>query len=198
MSGERELTSERTDGLLRALMVLARTVSHVLETRVIESTDEPLSGSKLQLLHLLGQRGAQSPTQIARFLGVSKPAVTQAVDAMMALGFLRRQASREDRRGFNLTLTTRGKELFDQVREEQRHLVRNALREPNIDPDVWLNVLQEMSVSLAKSDRAFKDFCLQCGAYADGGCVLVGGDATCLFLQNKTRARRSRRAVSEG
>jgi len=169
------------------MMVLARTVSHVLETRVTEATNEPLSSSRFQLLHLLGQRGAQTPTQISRFLGVSKPAVTQAVDSMLEGKYITRETSKRDRRGVNLKLTAKGKALFRKVRDEQRHLVRNAVREIDTDPATWIDVLHEMSVALAKSDRAFKHFCVQCGAYADGNCVLVGGEVSCLFLRHRER-----------
>ena len=185
MAPRNRLTDKSADELLRAMMVLARTVSHVLETRVVETTQEPLTGSKLQLLHLLGQKGAQTPTQIARFLGISKPAVTQAVDAMMESGFVRREASKQDRRGFNLKLSAKGKVVFQKVRNEQRHLIRNALREIDTAPQEWVDVLHEMSIALAKSDSAFKHFCVQCGAYADGHCVLVGGEVSCLFLQHR-------------
>lgn len=193
MAPGNKLTEKSADELIRAMMVLARTVSHVLETRVVETTKEPLTGSKLQLLHLLGQRGAQTPTQIARFLGISKPAVTQAVDSMLESGFVSREASKQDRRGFNLKLTVKGKGVFRKVRNEQRHLIRNALREIHTDPEEWVEVLHEMSVALAKSDRAFKHFCVQCGAYADGNCVLVGGEVSCLFLQHRGEVPRRRK-----
>ena len=193
MSPAHKIDSKTADELLRAMTVLARTVSHVLETRVVETTEEPLTGSKLQLLLLLGQRGAQTPTQIARFLGISKPAVTQAVDAMLESGFVSRETSKADRRGYDLELTTRGKSVFRKVRTEQHHLIRNALRGIHTEPATWVAVLHEMSVALAKSDRAFKHFCVQCGAYADGNCVLVGGEVSCLFLRHRGDTPRRRK-----
>jgi len=189
------LTDKTADELLRAMMVLARTVEHVLENRVVEATHEPLTGSKLQLLHLLGQKGAQTPTQLARFLGVTKPAVTQAVDSMMESGIVQRETSKQDRRGFDLKLTPKGRALFRKVRNEQRHLLRNTMRGKDTPPEVWIDILQEMSVALARSDRAFKHFCVQCGAYAEGNCVLVGGEVSCLFLRHRGEIpKRSRRS----
>lgn len=198
MSRRNRLSDETADELLRAMTVLARTVTHVLEARVVETTDEPLSGSKLQLLLLLGQRGAQSPTQISRFLGVSKPAVTQAVDAMMDSGFVSRKVSKADRRGYDLTLTPKGRTVFRKVRNEQHHVIRNALREIRTEPEAWVDVLHEMSVALARSDRAFKHFCVQCGAYADGNCVLVGGEVSCLFLRHRAGKSGRRKKSSSG
>lgn len=195
MATRSNLTDKTADELLRAMMVLARTVEHVLENRVVEATHEPLTGSKLQLLHLLGQKGAQTPTQLARFLGVTKPAVTQAVDSMMESGIVQRETSKQDRRGFDLKLTPKGRALFRKVRNEQRHLLRNTMRGKDTPPEVWIDILQEMSVALARSDRAFKHFCVQCGAYAEGNCVLVGGEVSCLFLRHRGEIpKRSRRS----
>lgn len=196
MATGKKLTDKTADELLRAMMVLARTVEHVLETRVVEATHEPLTGSKLQLLHLLGQKGAQTPTQLAHFLGVTKPAVTQAVDSMMESGFVKRETSKQDRRGFVLKLTPKGRAVFRKVRNEQRHLLRNTMRGKATPPEEWIGILQEMSVALARSDRAFKHFCVQCGAYAEGNCVLVGGEVSCLFLRNRGEIpKRSRRSL---
>lgn len=199
MTRQNRLSDKTADELLRAMTVLARTVTHVLESRVVETTDEPLNGSRLQLLLLLGQRGAQTPTQVSRFLGVSKPAVTQAVDAMTQSGFVSRTVSKGDRRGYDLALTPKGRTVFRKVRREQHHVIRNALREIHTEPESWVEVLHEMSVALARADRAFKHFCVQCGAYADGNCVLVGGEVSCLFLRHRAgKARRRKRSPAGG
>ena len=79
MAARRLMTEKNTDNLLKSMLVISRTINHVLETRAIEVTGEPLTYSKIQILRLLGQRGEQSSSQLARFLGVSKPAITQIV-----------------------------------------------------------------------------------------------------------------------
>ena len=70
------------------------------------------------------------------------------------------------------------------MRQQQRHYVRNALHQlPTIDPDRWADTLSEMSATLAQVEDCFQHHCLQCGAHADSTCVLTGGDAKCLYLQ---------------
>ena len=205
MATSKPIGLESTDRLLKAMLVFSRTVEHVLESRAGEDVCGPLSKPRVQILRLLGRRGPQSATQIANYLGVSKPAVTQVVDSMVRDKLVIRATSRRDRRGVELKLSAKGRRVFHDVRNEQRHLIRNAVRQAaGSDAIAWTETLQRISAALARADKAFRHFCLQCGAHADGTCVLVGGDADCLFLRHErkshevgrdesTRTARSRR-----
>ena len=113
MAARRPMTQKNTDSLLKSLLVISRTIDHVLENRAIEVSGQPLTPSKIQILRLLGQRGEQSSSQFARFLGVSKPAVTQIVTGMVDDGLLRRVDRPQDRRGFALKLTAKGKRTLE-------------------------------------------------------------------------------------
>ena len=186
------------DGLLKALLVLSRTVDHVLETRAVETAvKQPLSASKVQILRLLGEHGGQTSTQVARFLSVTKPAVTQMMDSMMRAKLVTRRIAKADRREVNLQLSKKGRDLYQAVRRTQRHHLRNALRQaPRQYADQWIEMLHELASALAHADQAFLDFCAQCGAHKDSTCVLVGGDAECLYLQQTHKRSRRGRAPS--
>lgn len=187
------LGREDTDRLLKAMLVISRTVEHVLESRAVEDACGPLSRPRVQILRLLGQRGHQGSTQIARYLGVSKPAVSQIIDSMVREKLVVRTISRHDRRGVELKLSAKGRKAFQKVLGEQRHMIRNAVRQAaGANAIEWIQTLERISGALARADKAFQQFCLQCGAHADGTCVLVGGDAECLFLQNDRKLRRVR------
>ncbi len=186
MGAKVPLPSATVDGLLKALLVLSRSVDQILETRAVaEAADEPLSLSKVQVLRLLNERGRQTSSQLARFLGVSKPAVTQIVEAMVRSNLVVRRSNTQDRREVGLELTKDGKATYRAVRRKQRHLVRGAMRMLDArDATQWVDALQRIAGALTRADRAFEHYCLQCGSHADGSCVLVGGDATCLFLKH--------------
>jgi len=175
------------DDLLKAVLVFSRAVDHVLENHAVEAAvDVPLSGSKVQVLRLLGRRGSQTSTQVARFLGVSKPAVSQIVDAMVRDKQVTRQTATTDRREVNLRLTSQGRSLLNAVHREQRHYIRSAVRSAgSTKPKKWMIALQEIINGLTQADSAFNDFCAQCGAHDDGSCVLVGGHAQCGFLAHE-------------
>ncbi|MCH7813977.1 MAG: winged helix DNA-binding protein [Planctomycetes bacterium] len=185
MAAKSAVDTQTVDDLFKALAVLARTVNHIIETRAVEAAiGESYSPSKVQILRLLGQRGAQNSSRVAYYLGVSKPAVSQIIDAMVRDKLVGRRTAEHDRREVELRLTPKGKQCYQAVKRQQRHLLRSALREqPAGTAQRWTQALHELSGAVAQADRSFKDYCLQCGAHADETCVLTGGDADCRFLR---------------
>jgi DNA-binding MarR family transcriptional regulator len=179
------------DGLLKNLLILSRTVDHVLEDEAVKAAvSERLSESKVHILRLLGTRGSQTSSQIARFLGVSKPAVTQLVDSMVRRKLVVRKTAKHDRREVDLQLTAKGKATFEAVRSEQRQVLKRASKQASAaESNRWVEVLGSITEALAMAGDAFEHFCLQCGAHADGSCVLEAGGrkSTCAFLE-KARA----------
>ena len=182
-------STSSVDQMAKAMLVLARTIDYVLESRAVEvATDKPLSNSKVQVLRLLAQRAGQTSSQVARYLGVSKPAVSQIIDAMVRSKLVTRKTSRDDRREVNLSLTDKGQNINKLVRQQQRHYIRSAMRDLNgTVANRWINTLGDVAVALGKADQAFQDHCMQCGGHEDGTCVLVGGDAKCHFLAYQPR-----------
>lgn len=185
-------STSSVDQMAKAMLVLGRTIDYVLESRAVEvATDKPLSNSKVQVLRLLAQRAGQTSSQVARYLGVSKPAVSQIIDAMVRSKLVTRKTSRDDRREVNLSLTDKGKNINKLVRQQQRHYIRTAMRDLNgTVVNRWINTLGDVAVALGKADQAFQDHCMQCGGHEDGTCVLVDGDAKCHFLAYQPRTAR--------
>jgi DNA-binding MarR family transcriptional regulator len=193
-------TRETAEELLKCFLVLSRTIDHVLEARAVEmAVREPLSSSKIRILGLLGHRGGHRASDVAKFLGVTKPAVTQIIDTMIRSRLVRRKPGEQDYREVFLELTDRGKRVFRTLRSRQRHLIRVALtRAQRREAQPWIGALREMTQALAQADDTVTEYCLQCGAHADGTCILEGGDACCRFLQpgfhpqEKTAGKRGR------
>ena len=182
-------STSSVDQMAKAMLVIARTVDYVLESRAVGvATDKPLSTSKVQVLRLLAQRAGQTSSQVARYLGVSKPAVSQIIDAMVRSKLVTRKTSKNDRREVNLGLTDKGKNINKDVRQQQRHYIRIAMRNLNgTAANRWINTLGDVAVALAKADEAFQDHCMQCGGHEDGTCVLLDGDEKCHFLAYQPR-----------
>jgi DNA-binding MarR family transcriptional regulator len=178
---------EKIDNILKGLLVLSRSVEHVLESHVVDKAiNLSLSSSKVEVLRLLGQRGKRTSTQVARFLGVSKPAVTQIVDAMVRDKLVVRKAASQDRREVHLTLTRRGRETMQSIRRAQRQCLRTlASKSSQAELGRWTKVLEELAVKLVAADKTFSDFCAQCSSLGDGTCVLTGGKGECLLLTRK-------------
>ena len=191
--------SQRTDELLKALMVVSRAVERILETDAVEVARIPLSRSKVQVLRLLGQRGAKNSTQIAHYLGVSKPAVTQVISSLVRSKLVKRESVEGDRRGFAVSLTAKGGDVFQEILKKQRHFVRAALRRSTgRKVDHWIEMLTEISECLSQAGKDVPQFCLQCGAHEDGSCVLIGGKADCRYLAHTARAVKQKRRLESG
>ena len=180
------------DGLLKAMLVSSRAIDHVLETRSVEvSSGEVLSSSKVRIIRLLGEQGDQTSTLVARYLSVSKSAVSQITDTMVDEKLLVRKPSKTDRRGVNLRLTAKGKRIFEGMRREQRQFIRDSLKAKGAaTAKRWQAALLEITESLAGSDEASAEYCLQCGAHSDSTCVLAGRESKCPFQQHELKMRK--------
>jgi len=191
MTSQAAIPVEAIDELFKALSVLSRTVDHILQERAVEEAlSEPVSYSKVQVLRLLSQRGGQTSSQIARFLGITRPSVSQITDVLERAGWTTRRAGEQDGRESIHELVDEGRRQFNGVRRQQRHLLRTTLRlADENNAQAWTALLHTIAGFLARSDRAFKHYCLQCGAHADGTCVLVGGDTDCPFLRHAQDGR---------
>lgn len=198
MASSAPLDVKTMDGLVKALLVLSRAVNHVLENRAVEeAVGEPLSSSKVQILRLLAQRGGQSSSRVAFFLAVSKPAVSQIIGSMVRDKLVMRQTSKHDRREVELRLTAKGKEWYQALRRQQRHLLRTAVRKHlEGPPERWIDALQQVASAVVQADKAFEDYCLQCGAHTDGSCLLLGKDTDCPFLKRARPTRSAQRRRS--
>lgn len=186
MDSRRSSSVESVDRLLKCVLVLARTVEEVLEVRAVHAANgRPMGTSIVQVLRLLNQRGGHTASQVARFLGVSKPRISQMIDIMERGELVVRRRTKHDQREVLLELTKRGRQSARAIQQEQRHWIRLALRQMR-RPDAakWADAFHEFAGAMARADRVCEEFCLQCGAHADTTCVLTGGEAECPYLKH--------------
>ncbi|MHC5108397.1 MAG: MarR family winged helix-turn-helix transcriptional regulator [Planctomycetota bacterium] len=188
-SSTAKLPASTVDQLLKSLFVLSRTTERVLEANAVATAvGKPMSSSRVQVLRLLAYRPGQTAGQVARFLGITKPAVTQIITALVRARLVRRRTAEHDRREVGLTLTPRGRQRFNTIRKRQRHLLRTAFRTGSeSDLKAMITTLERLASSVALADDTFQAFCAQCGAHEDGTCVLQGGHASCPYADGIDR-----------
>lgn len=85
-----------------------------------------LSVEQFQVLRLI-RAGKGSVSEIAAARNISRPAVSQAVDALAQRGLLTRTQDQDDRRHMQLALTRSGNETLDAVFEETRAWMRGRM-----------------------------------------------------------------------
>jgi DNA-binding MarR family transcriptional regulator len=80
------------------------------ETQVIAASEfSALTMSQIHYLDMIYHLQEPTLSDLARRLGVSKPTVTVAVDALERKGYVRKVRSLEDKRVLHVMLTARGK-----------------------------------------------------------------------------------------
>lgn len=171
------LPLETIDGFIDAVLVLARRVEHVLESQPVqEAVKEPLSSSKMRIMRLLSQRGSQTSTQIARYLDVTKPAVSQIIDSMTNRKLVARKPAKHDRREIGLTLTEQGKRLVTAVQRQQRQAIRTALRGTGAGSvRQWIKTTEQVAATMAAADKAY--------------CLFLEHEAKLLARRERAKAR---------
>jgi DNA-binding MarR family transcriptional regulator len=88
---------------------------------------ENLTVTQLRLLgHLFEQEGL-SNADLADRLYVTRPSVSALLDRLERGGFIRREISQNDRRGINIWLEPRGREVVANVREDIRQYCAHLL-----------------------------------------------------------------------
>ena len=100
------------EGLIRTVGYLLKTFESELE----ESEDLQLTWYDV-LIQLYGAPGERLRMQaLADKVVLSRSGLTRLIDRMEKAGLVRREASREDRRGYNAIMTEEGRRLFLRAR----------------------------------------------------------------------------------
>jgi len=81
---------------------------------------ENLTVTQLRLLGHLREQEGLSNAELAERLYVTRPSVSALLERLERGGFIRREVSPNDRRGINIWLEPRGREVSESVREETR------------------------------------------------------------------------------
>ncbi|ATW27471.1 MarR family winged helix-turn-helix transcriptional regulator [Candidatus Formimonas warabiya] len=88
------------------------------EGSVIKASD--LSVSETHAIEILGEYGQMNMRQLAEKLGVTTGTITVTVDRLEKKEYARRQSTLEDRRVYIISLTDKGKQVFEE--HHQYHL----------------------------------------------------------------------------
>jgi DNA-binding MarR family transcriptional regulator len=75
------------------------------------------------------RKGSHSASQLAEIGRISRPAISQALDALVRRGLVSRQQSTGDRRYVQLDLTAAGAALLDEVFGQARQWMKSRLLE---------------------------------------------------------------------
>lgn len=104
----------------------------------------------IRILAFLTRRNEPvTPTQIAQESKVKKPTVTSLIQTMLRNGLVQKLPSTTDRRSYQLTLTERGQEMFDEIRGHYIYLMNLVIE--SLGEDAFrelIDLLQQASAAM--------------------------------------------------
>ncbi len=94
--------------------------------RATATENFPVTVEQFQILRLI-RNGHASVSELASAKNISRPAISQAVDALAEKGLLTRTQDADDRRHMQLTLTDSGNAMLDAIFDDTRAWMRAKL-----------------------------------------------------------------------
>lgn len=165
---------ERIQQVMGASHLFCTTVNELLERTLDEASDEQLVLSQVKLLLLIARPGQRfKVTDVADFLGVTNAAASRAIDRLVQRGLIDRTVSKEDRRAVDLSLTPSSRELLNRFTEIRNQELLEVLGDFPMEKLVAAaELLDELSVRLARLEQEDEPRCLRCGIHFRNGCVM--------------------------
>jgi DNA-binding MarR family transcriptional regulator len=99
--------------------------------RAIASEQFDISVEQFQILRLI-RRGRTSVSELADVKQISRSAISQAVEVLVAKGLVNRKQNTEDRRSRKLELTARGNDLLNAIYRQNRNWMMEKMS--SLDP----------------------------------------------------------------
>ena len=113
--------------LIRSSRIVSTAVDEILERDPLRAAGgEQMTHRQLELLEFINHSGHHID-DVAKFLGISPPAATKAVDKLEQRGLVQRVASNTDRRLTLLTCSDAGLALVDRYHALQQQALALAL-----------------------------------------------------------------------
>jgi len=127
-SDERPDLDTASLGVVIRVMTLYRSFRREA-TRALESLDLELwEYDVLAALRRQGSPYVLPATRLARETDLSSGAMTNRIDRLETRGLVRRRPDRSDRRGVNVSLTSKGRKLIDKAIQYRLDSARDSLR----------------------------------------------------------------------
>ena len=106
------------------------------------------------VLELLSRHRQLPMNELARELGVSRPAATGLVDRLLAQGLVGRRGDTQDRRVIQAALTARGKRVLANIWSQKRRMVQQVFgRIPPTNRAQYLSIFEQVAKILQEPPR---------------------------------------------
>ncbi len=175
--------------LIRYSHIFSAAVREVLEIALLREVGaNGLTPRQLHLLEFIGMNSHHIDA-VAKFLGVTPPAATKAVDVLERQGLVLRRAHDTDRRVTMLGCSDAGKSLVERYHaSEQERLDRIMQGFSDEDAERLADLLERYALALINSVPNSGAVCLRCSGHYDSGCPLQFVEPGCAFDTAEAKA----------
>ena len=137
------------------------------------SGSEEITMPQFQALKHISLHGSCSIGSLAEGLSVSQPAATMLVDRMLRKGLVIREPGKSDRRQMDVSLTSHGESLLEQIESERTDRLSKILSLiGRSDREQFVRSLERFIEAALKLERTPNDACLRCGIEHHKDCIV--------------------------
>jgi DNA-binding MarR family transcriptional regulator len=119
--------SIRATGIEESILSASRIMVNILAESLIIAKVEHITVPQFRILDMI-QNLNNTPSEIARMLAVSPPAISSMLEKLEERELVKRSASTSDRRRIELELTTEGSALVTRVNSHRKRVLDKVLR----------------------------------------------------------------------
>ena len=167
--------------LIRYSHIVSSAVRDLLEAEPLEQAGGAgMTPRQFQLLEFIALSG-HHVDDVARFLRISPPAATKAVDKLERRGLVVRSTCSGDRRLTLLACSERGQQLVERYRALQMETLAAAMG--IADRDEIASALERFARALIQLDTNAEGPCLRCSGYYDRDCPLQHTQRGCAYVR---------------
>lgn len=175
------IPSDTIRELLGSSEVFHSAINELVLRHLSEVSHERLTYTQLRLLQLFSITDDHSVSDVATFLDVSNAAASRAVDWLVRHRYVRRTQRPSDRRAVKLALTPTGRRMLESFEDEFLKVVREMIGDVSAECVTrTVEILDRMSVHLARQLDAEGGICFRCGLHFRKQCPLqTDGQTKC-------------------
>ena len=171
--------------LIRYSHIFSAAVREYLEVKLLTEAEDRMSPRQLELLRFI-ELEAHHIDEVAKFLGITGPAATRAIDKLERRGLVFRAPSEGDRRLRVLCCSEKGRQLVARYRSLETDRLASILTEfSETEIAALTDLLARYSLALVGTERADRVPCLRCAGYFDPDCPLQFVHSKCPFPRHR-------------
>lgn len=176
--------------LIRYSHIVSSVVRQVLESDpLVQAGGDGMTPRQLHLLEFLAVAD-HHVDDVAKFLRVTPPAATKAVDQLERRGLVTRSGWAGDRRVTLLTCSEAGLRLVERYREIQLQTLATAMGAFDDSELAGLaGMLERYALALTSADLE-GGLCLRCSGYYDRDCPLQHSQRGCAYVSTEVSTGR--------